>query len=251
MQVAEVEDRGLRYDRRWMLVDAQGKFLTQRQHAQMALLQVSLQQEGLLVRHRQETITPLSIPFEASAPSQDKVEVRVWDDTVLAEEVSAEANAWFTEALGMHARLVRMPEQSLRQVDPRYATQGEIVSFADGYPFLIIGQASLDDLNSRLERPVPMDRFRPNFVFRGGVPFEEDTWVDFTIGGQPFKGVKPCARCILTTVDQETAVKSPEPLRTLATYRQQNNKVMFGQNLLHSATGTLRVGDAVEVLSRK
>jgi uncharacterized protein YcbX len=242
---AKVEARGLRYDRRWMLVDEQGRFLTQRQHTQMALLQ-----EGLLVSHKQGLLEPLFVPFAAEEAGPE-LEVTVWDDAVTAREVGPAINAWFTKALGMPARLVHMPEQAHRPVDPRYATRGEEVSFADGYPFLIIGQASLDDLNSRLEQPVPMNRFRPNFVFRGGKPFEEDSWSKFVIGRKPFQAVKPCARCVLTTINQSTAEKGAEPLRTLSTYRQERNKVMFGQNLLSGSTGTLHVGEKLKVLSWK
>lgn len=152
----------------------------------------------------------------------------------------------------MPARLVRMQEQARRLVDTEYAQNGEVVSFADGYPFLLIGQASLDDLNSRIDQPVHMNQFRPNFVFRGGVPFEEDGWSSFTIGGAPFQAVKPCARCVVTTINQATAEKSAEPLRTLATYRQLRNKIMFGQNLLSSSpAGTVQVGDKLEVISVK
>jgi len=251
MQTAEVEARGLRYDRRWMLVDEKGDFLTQRQHAQMALLQVSLQQEGLKVHHKQGNLAPLHIPFAAAGVPRQELQVTVWDDTVPAEEVDPEISRWFTKALGMPARLVHMPPQSRRLVDTAYAAHGEIVSFADGYPYLIIGQAALDDLNSRLDQPVPMDQFRPTFVFRGGEPFAEDSWSDFTIGSQRFRAVKPCARCVVTTINQATAEKSPEPLRTLATYRQFRNKIMFGQNVLPGSNGTVQVGDKLQVASHK
>ncbi|MCJ8166974.1 MOSC domain-containing protein [Pontibacter sp. E15-1] len=247
---AVVEERGLQHDRRWMLVDAKGDFLTQRQHAHMALLQVSLLPEGLEVRHKQDKVAPLFIPFATENASGEELQVSIWDDTVMAQEVSPAISAWFTAALGMPARLVRMPQHTRRPVDPQYATNGEVVSFADGYPFLIIGQASLDDLNSRLEQPIPMDQFRPNLVFVGGEAFAEDIWSDFTIGSLSFRAVKPCARCVLITINQSTAEKSVEPLRTLATYRQQRNKIMFGQNLLSQSTGILRVGEPVHVLSR-
>ncbi|SFU85693.1 MOSC domain-containing protein [Pontibacter akesuensis] len=251
VQQAEVEDRGLKYDRRWMLVDEAGKFLTQRQHAQMALLQVALQDDGLLVTHKQDLLKPLFIPFEAKEGSGREVEVTVWGDTVKALEVNGNTSAWFTDALGMPARLVRMLEHSKRLVDPEYAAQGELVSFADDFPFLLIGQASLDDLNSRLkEEQVPMNRFRPNFVFVGGQPFEEDTWGHFNIGSLPFYGAKPSARCVVTTINQDTSEKGQEPLRTLSTYRLKNNKVMFGQNLLHSANGQVAVGDSIHIHSR-
>lgn len=252
MPAAELEDRGLRHDRRWMLVDEKGNFLTQRQHAQMALLQVSLLQEGLSVSYKQGVLEPLFIPFEAKDVAAPELQVTVWDDTVAAQEVDATISAWFTEALGMPARLVRMPEQARRLVDTEYARNGEVVSFADGYPFLIIGQASLDDLNSRLEQPVPMNQFRPNFVFRGGAPFEEDAWSDFVIGEVPFRAVKPCARCVVTTINQKTTEKSAEPLRTLATYRQLRHKIIFGQNLLSGSTaGSVQVGDKLEVNSQQ
>ncbi|WP_347157211.1 MOSC domain-containing protein [Pontibacter chitinilyticus] len=248
LQEAEVEPQGLRYDRRWMLVDEQGAFLTQRQHAHMALLQVALLPDGLQVTHKQELLAPLFIPFEDNRTGPT-IEVQIWDDVVPAQEVNREdAHAWFSEALGMPARLVHMPLSSRRLVDQRYARQNEVVSFADAYPFMLIGQASLDDLNSRLQEPVPMDRFRPTFVFRGGTPFAEDTWQEFRIGTQSFCAVKPCARCVVITINQNTTEKSAEPLRTLATYRLQKNKVMFGQNLLQHGNGAVRIGDKIEVL---
>ncbi|GAB3541216.1 MOSC domain-containing protein [Pontibacter brevis] len=248
---AEVEERGLRYDRRWMLVDDAGNFLTQREHAQMALLQVELLQDGLSVSHKKGAMETLYIPFEAKGAGNPELHVTVWDDTVAAQEVDSEISAWFTKALGMPARLVRMPDQAQRLVDPDYAHNGEVVSFADGYPFLIIGQASLDDLNSRIEQPVHMNQFRPNFVFRGGIPFEEDAWASFKIGGVPFQAVKPCARCVVTTINQETAEKSAEPLRTLATYRKLRHKIIFGQNLLSGNTGAVKVGDKLEIITRR
>lgn len=252
VQTAAVELRGLRHDRRWMLVDEKGQFLTQRQHAQMALLQVSLQQDGLMVQHKQGGLEPLLVPFAASEANGQELQVTVWDDTVPVQEVSPSISAWFTEALGMPSRLVYMPPQTRRLVDTAYASNGEIVSFADGYPFLLIGQASLDDLNSRLKQPVHMNQFRPSLVVRGGAPFVEDSWSEFVIGSQSFRAVKPCARCVVTTINQVTAERSPEPLRTLATYRQQCNKILFGQNLLPgSVGGTLQVGDKLQVLLQK
>ncbi len=144
-----------------------------------------------------------------------------------------------------------MPDESVRKLDPDYAITGsEINSFSDGYPFLIIGQASLDDLNGRLEIKVPMNRFRPNFVFTNGKAFEEETWGDFSIGDISFVGVKPCARCIMTTVDQEKGVVSgKDPLKTLAKYRNFGNKVLFGQNVIGLGLGNVLVGDVVQVLS--
>jgi uncharacterized protein YcbX len=142
-----------------------------------------------------------------------------------------------------------MPEDCRRQVDQRYAPEGMITSFADAYPFLLIGQASLDDLNGRLAEPLPMDRFRPNIVFTGGEPFEEDLMNHLIIAGIDFYGAKLCARCVLTTINQQTAVKAKEPLKTLATYRLRDKKILFGQNLIHQGTGLLSLGDTIDVLS--
>ncbi|MFT2007278.1 MOSC domain-containing protein [Pontibacter sp. 13R65] len=245
LQRAQVEERGFRHDRRWMLIDADNNFLTQRQHAQMALLQVALQEQGLEISHKQGLLEPLLVPFgQTEGPA---LQVQIWDDTCTALEVSAAVSAWFTEALQMPARLVYMPSDSERKVDPNYAQENEIVGFADGYPFLLIGQASLNDLNSRLQEPVPMNRFRPNLVFTGAAPFAEDEFDSFKIGQISFRVSKPCARCIVTTIDQASAEKGAEPLKTLATYRVINKKVMFGQNLVHEGAGELQLGDELVV----
>lgn len=242
---AEVTDRGLKYDRRWMLVDEQNRFLTQREHPQMALLKVLVEDNGLLVTHH--SLGSVTIPFEQHDHS--KQEVVIWDDTCTGVFVSHELDAWFSNALNIKCRLIYMPEDTHRQVDQRYAPEGMITSFADGYPFLLIGQASLDDLNSRLAEPLPMNRFRPNIVFTGGKPFEEDLINHLQITGLDLYGAKLCARCVLTTIDQQTAIKAKEPLKTLATYRLRDKKILFGQNLIHQGTGILSVGDTIEVLS--
>ncbi|GEO03159.1 MOSC domain-containing protein [Adhaeribacter aerolatus] len=248
VNAATVEPRGLQYDRRWMLVDEAGLFLTQRTFAEMALLQVALLPEGLEVRHKIKNITPLVIPFAPA--TANLLTVQVWDDTCQAIEVSPNANEWFTAALGRFCRLVYMPDTTQRQADLDYAAPGDIVSFADGYPILLIGENSLHDLNSHLAQPVPMNRFRPSLVFTGGPPFAEDTWQRFTIGELSFRGVKPCARCVVTTINQDTAQKSPEPLRTLATYRTVpgKNKILFGQNVIPDTFyRQLKVGDRIIV----
>ncbi|CAN5802102.1 MOSC domain-containing protein [soil metagenome] len=246
---AAVEERGLQYDRRWMLIDDAGMFLTQRKMAEMALLRVTLQEEGLEVTHLYKGLDPLFVPYETR--SANSTLVTVWDDICFAYIVSREANRWFSEALGLSCRLVHMPDTSIRLIDPNYARHGEKTSFSDGFPFLLAGQASLDDLNGRLEEPVPMDRFRPNFVVSGAEPFAEDTWKTIRIGSVMFYAPKPCGRCIVTTTNQETAVQSAEPLRTLNTFRRKENKVYFGQNLIGLSAGTVREGDLVQVLEGK
>lgn len=242
LKEANVFEKGLQYDRRWMLVDEAGKFLTQRVHPVMALFKVSIEGEALVVTHTQ-TKQSHSVALQPQ-PMLPSHQVTIWDDTVLAYEVSVASSQWFTEQLGIKCKLVYFPEENDRAVDRMYATT-EHVSLADGYPFLIIGQASLNDLNSKLEKAVPMNRFRPNFVFTGGNPFEEDAWKEFSIGTNRFVGVKPCSRCVLITVDQDTSQKSDEPLRTLSTYRKINNKIYFGQNLLAIDYSVVREGDLI------
>jgi uncharacterized protein len=240
---AKVMPKGLRYDRRWMLIDEAGKFITQRIHSKMAFFKLSLSDNQFTVNYRED-----SIQFLANAPvSKNPVSATVWDDTVMVYEVLGKYSQWFSERLGINCRLVYFPEESQRLVDEKYRVENDQVSLADGYPFLIIGQRSLDDLNSRLGNPVPMNRFRPNFVFTGGQPFEEDTWRNFRIGGNRFSGVKPCSRCVLTTVNQETAEKGTEPLATLTTYRKMNNKIYFGQNLLAIDYNEIYEGDKIEL----
>jgi uncharacterized protein YcbX len=240
-----IEERGFQYDHRWMLVDAHNHFLTQRKFPKMALLKVSLSENGLQVTA--PAMPSLFIPFVAL--TNEHVKVTIWDDTCTAIVVSQQINEWFSEALEMKCKLVFMPDDSIRPVDNRYAKNNEFVSFADGYPFLLIGEASLADLNSRLASPVPMNRFRPSLVVTTTAPFEEDRWRSIRIGNNIFHLVKPCARCILTTVDQQTGIPGKEPLKTLASYRTINNKVLFGQNVLCEQAGNIiSVGEKVELL---
>ncbi|WP_326402919.1 MOSC domain-containing protein [Flavobacterium sp.] len=253
MQEALVTDRGLELDRRWLLVDDSGRFLSQREHPELALFRPEIVEGFLRITHR---VNLESIDIELRPVFLDvnsKIKVTVWDDTIDAFEVSSTITDWFTKLLGFSVRLVYMPDESVRKLDQDYAITGdEINSFSDAYPFLIIGQASLDDLNGRLEVRVPMNRFRPNFVFTNGDAFEEDNWRDFKIGNVSFVGVKPCDRCVMTTVDQEKGVVSgKDPLKTLAKYRNFGNKVLFGQNLIGLGLGKVKVGDSVRVLSFK
>lgn len=240
---AKVEIKGLQYDRRWLLIDDENLFITQRKNYQMALFQVEIEEEELIIFHKDRPKEKISIPFDLA--TGELLDVVIWDDTVSAELVSPTVDAWFSDNLGMSCRLVKMPRESQRILPPKYAVNEESVSFADGMPYMMIGQASLDDLNSRLAEPVAMDRFRPNFVFAAGGPFEEDTWKEVQIGSCAFKITKPCSRCVLITVNQQTAIKGKEPLKTLASYRSVDNKVMFGQNMLALTLGEIAVGDEV------
>jgi len=243
LKSAAVERRGLQYDRRWMLVDEQGTFLTQREISQMALLGTAIEPPHLVVFEKKNPVSRVLVPLEVMSGDLPQMMVEVWGDECAAQQMPPEISDWFSGVLGEKMYLVQMPDTTRRPADDRYAPPGHVVSFADGFPFLIIGQASLDDLNSRLAQPLPMSRFRPNFVFTGGQPFEEDGWSDFRIGDVAFRGVKPCARCIIPTTDQDTAARAAEPLKTLATYRQSGPKILFGQNVLWMG----EEGEAAEV----
>ena len=249
---AEVTPRGLRHDRRWLLVDERNRFMTQRQQPELALLAVAPAHNGFLVTHRQRPdLLPLFIPFEAT--SDRTLFVTIWDDMAWAWRGTPEADEWLAEALGRPCRLVYMSDMVRREVEPEFNPEGTLVSFADGYPYLLMGEAALADLNARLAQPVPLNRFRPSLVFGGGDAYEDDHWEQFQIGELAFRAVRGCGRCVLTTIDQATARKSAggEPLRTLATYRQAENSTLFGQNVTGPAQGRLRVGDALTVLSHK
>lgn len=240
------EERGLKYDRRWMLIDENDSFLTQRQYPQMALLNVTIEGEFLSVSLKLDASEKISLPLLSS--SKKTLSVKIWEDTCPAELVSPEADNWFSEILKVKCRLVRMPESTKRLVDQKYSPEKKSVSFADGYPFLIIGQASLDDLNEKLPQPLPINRFRPNFVFTGGEPYEEDNWKQFKIGEVVFSALKPCARCMITTINQDTSERGFEPLTTLASYRKKDSKVLFGMNLICNSAGTINLEDEITLL---
>lgn len=245
---AYVKEKGLEYDRRWMLVDENGMFMTQRVLPTMALLKLKLENGELRIVDSSKSTTH-SISLNPSLSNSEE-EVIIWNDTVKAVEVNKETSAWFSEVLEKKCRLVYFPEQNSRAVDKNFSVNHEHVSLADGYPFLIIGQSSLDHLNSKLEVPIPMNRFRPNFVFTGREPHEEDTWRNFTIGINRFVGVKPCARCAIPTINQDTAEKGIEPSRTLALYRKKDNKILFGQNLVSVDHQSVKEGDLITIQTR-
>jgi uncharacterized protein YcbX len=245
---AQITDRGFELDRRWMLVDSSNRFLSQREFAQMALLRVKITGAGLAVNHLHHAENILCIPFTPATTETGYF--TVWDDTCFGQYVSTEADDWFTTMLQYNCRLVYMPDNSLRQVDDTYAT-AKINSFADAYPYLIIGQASMDDLNQRAGNNFSINRFRPNIVFSGGEAYQEDSMAGFTINGIEFNGVKICARCPVPNINQDTGRPGKEPIRTLAGYRQKNNKVYLGQNLICNGQGRVTVGDVIEVLETK
>lgn len=242
-----VEERGFRLDRRWMLVDHAGVAITQRQYPRLALLRVEIAGDGVTIHAPGKD--PLSVASANGAQAMRTVDI--WGDQVSAAPYPDAVNNWLSAFLEADCSLVFMPDTSVRPVDPAYGHPEDHTSFADAYPFLLISEASLEDLNERLEEPVPMSRFRPNIVIRGCAPFEEDTWQRVTIGDVPFRVAKPCARCAVTTVDQETGVKGVEPLATLSRFRKVGNNVLFGQNLIADRTGAISLGDTIHgIISR-
>ena len=235
---------GIAADRHWMVVDAAGNFLSQRELPRLALILPRLGAGTL------EATAPDAPPLTlARGRPGARIAVTVWGDRCMAMDEGDEAADWFTTFLGVRCRLVCMPDDEVRRVDRTYAGPDDQVGFADGFSFLLTSRASLNELNGRLDTPLPMNRFRPNIVIDGVTPFEEDGWRRIRIDGITFAVAKPCARCAITTTDQDTAQRSKEPLRTLATFRHVAGKgVMFGQNLVHDRPGVLRVGAVVEVL---
>jgi uncharacterized protein len=248
-ETVEITDMGLKYDRKWMLVDENNLFISQSTRPQMAVLQTAETENGIKVFHKQDPQDAIIIPFDNE--NAEKINVVIFEDTCDAVEVGKKQNEWFSNMLQTNCKLVYMPDDTGRLVDKRYATNEEITSFTDGYPILMIGQSSLDNLNEKLVEQLPMNRFRPNIVFTGGHPYIEDEIASFEINKINFRGVKPCSRCIMTTINQQTAEKAKEPLATLATYRRKNNKVYFGQNILHQQTGFIKTGDEIKITARK
>lgn len=246
---AEVEPRGLAHDRRWMIVDRDGRFLTGRQLPRLVLLRATPIATGLMLQA--PGAEPVEIVFPREAATRQTV--TVWKDVVAAPDAGDHAARWLSSFLGREVRLVYMDKCAARAVAPDYAQPGDEVSFADGYPLLAISQAALDALNARLEVPLPMLRFRPNLVIDGATPHAEDAWRRIRVGTVEFEAVKTCVRCVFTTVDPECGVFDPsgEPLKTLKTYRRSKRGITFGMNLIARGRGTLRIGDAVTVLDAR
>lgn len=242
---ARVEKMGLENDRRLMMVDQHNKFLTQRDHPRIALITPYVNTDGLTLSA--PGMKKITVPLSSTG---ERLSVEIWNSKdVNSIDQGEEVFNWLSEFLKIPARLVQLDPAFQRKIDQVYALHDDDqVSFADGYPLLITSQASLDDLNSKLINPVPMDRFRPNIVVDGCDPFQEDTWRRIRIGKAEFSLVKPCARCNVPGIDQETALSSKEPIKTLSTYRKFNNKVMFGVNIIPITTGVISVGDKVEIV---
>ncbi|MEZ0226887.1 MAG: MOSC domain-containing protein [Alphaproteobacteria bacterium] len=240
-----LEPRGLTHDRRWMLVDAAGKFITQREQPKLATLGAEVTDRGLRISNDSGSIT-----IARPAPSE-RLPVVLWKQSLEGHPATADADQWFSDFLGLPCRLVYQGDLP-RPASEQYAP-GASVSYADGFPLLVTVTASLDDLNKRMPQPLPMNRFRPNIVISGAPAWAEDGWKKIRIGAVTLDIVKPCTRCVVTTTDQQTGAKdSNEPLNTLKTFRLLRQPgltgVVFGQNAVPAVTGTVKVGDAVEVI---
>lgn len=278
---AVVEQRGLRHDRRWMLTDENNMFFTQREFPRMALIEVGVDDEALYVTA--DGFGTLEIAH--SPETGDRRDVTIWQSVCPGEVYNGVVNEWFSDVLGTDCQLVHMPDDSRRSVSERFDRGNDIVSFADGYPLLVISEASLADLNRRIAAtiselpprhrngdappkqggglfaPLPMNRFRPNIVVSGSAAYAEDNWDEIKVGDAVFRSTKPCARCVMTTVEQSRGeFDGKEPLKTLATYRMAQDvmperyeslglnatAVLFGQNLIAETPGAeIHVGDDV------
>ena len=232
--------RGLEHDRRWMLVDPAGQFLTQRKYPRMALLEVAIVEQGLhlsAVGHGEVT---------AQVEHNKNMSVTVWGDVVKAAGYSQQVDRWCSDFMGTLCHLVYMADSCKRSIDPDYSlNNGDEVSFADGFPVLLVSEASLDRLNSEMEIPVPMSRFRPNIVVSGCEPFAEDGWKSIRTQHTELQIVKSCSRCQIPTFDQETGLQpnSTEPLKTLKRIHAWDRKIFFGQNAIPTRTGNLSLGE--------
>jgi MOSC domain-containing protein len=244
LHVAEIGPRGILHDREFMVTYPNGRFVTQRELPHLAQIRPTIAAATL-------AFAAPGMPTVTISPTDTgpRREVVVWRDTVIGVDQGALIADWLSTFLETPVRLVRMPADTVRAVDPQFAPRSsDQVGFADGYPLLLISEESLDDLNSRLSSPLPMNRFRPNVVVRGaGTPYAEDEWAELRIGDVRFNGVKTCARCAITTTDQVTAERGSEPLATLAGYRRIERGVLFGQNLVHAAPGRIAIGDRLTV----
>ena len=234
------------YDRNWMVVNSEGKALTQRVLPKMCLVKCAID-EGKL------TLNAESMPEISVKDPNSFKEVNVWSDTVKAGDCGDEVADWLSHYLGKSARLVRVTEQTYRQIDQNFAGPNELVGFADGFPTLIVTQASLDEFNSHMETQtktrVDMRRFRPNIVISGCEPFAEDSWSAVRIGELEFNLVKPCSRCIMPSINPDNGEKEMQVNQVLLATRRRNRETYFGQNATHKGEGTISIGDSVELIS--
>ena len=240
----EVDGFGPKWDRRFMLVDEKGRFITQRQCPVMNQVSAWVEDEKLIIKFQSQQ---KSIDLNDIERFEQFTQVKVWDDTVHARMINHELNHWLSHVLKRNVNLCFMDENTHRQVDLAYSKPGDRASFADGFPFLIISEASVNFLSDKLSHQLSIERFRPNIVVSGCDPFAEDQWTQVEINGIAFDIVKPCSRCVIPTLDLNTSEKQPEVMQAMLKYRKQGKHVMMGQNAIHSAHGLLNIGDEIQV----
>jgi uncharacterized protein YcbX len=246
---ADVENEGLRGDRRFMLVDGAGKFITQRTRPELTRFVLRASENGFLVR---DSVTGSEKELRREPSLGSWIPVEIWEDQLLAQEVSDGWSAWFTKALSEEVKLVRMSEAEPRVMKEKYQTaMAKNTSFADSLPILLVSSASYDLVDQRLQEPVDRLRFRPNIIVDAIEPFVEDTWAEIKLGDVSLSGAKPCARCPLVNVDPLSGKSDKRTLKTLASFRTLNHKVYFGQQFVPISQGKVRVGTPVQIISTK
>lgn len=241
-----IDQFGPQWDRRWMIVDrTDGRFMTQRQVVEMGQIGVFVFQDTVRFQYQSEMI---ELSMSEAQGVRDQRLVTVWRDQLVANRIDHPVNGWLSQIIGRDVQLVYMPDQILRQVDLEYAQAGDRVGFADGFPFLIISEASIDFLAEKVGYALDVQRFRPNIVVTGCEAFAEDQWRQIQIGEIIFDLVKPCSRCVIPTIDLKTSKKQPEVMQAMLAYRKQGDKVMMGQNALHRGVGQIEIGEKIKVL---
>jgi uncharacterized protein YcbX len=251
LAASAVEPWGLAGDRRWLLVDPDARFITQREEPALARVTVGYAEPGgsLVVSAPGWPAGQVAVP----AADAEQLKVTIWRSVVAAAAAGPGADGWFSAYLGRPVRLVYLDDPTRRPVDPDFGRDGDVVSFADGYPLLLTSMASLGELGRWLaddgDEAVPMTRFRPNVVVAGAAPWAEDHWRYVRIGDVPFRVAKPCGRCVVTTTDQVTGERGSQPLRMLGQRRRFGQSLVFGQNLIPDRGGMIQAGDPVEILA--
>ena len=249
LKISSLHMGGLKNDRRWMVVDLQGVMITQRKIARLCLIQPEL------------TNPEIDCSLRLNAPDMPEIKigipdgsitrkVKVWNDHCNAHDAGDEVANWLSQFLDLKCRLVYFPENEIRIVDQDYAQPNDNTAFSDGFPILLTSQASLDDLNSRMDEDIPMARFRPNVVVSGCEAFSEDNWKQLKVGDMTLRIVKPCSRCIIPSIDIESGERSKdkEPTKTLNIFRKRDNQIFFGQNVIADGEGEIEVGMNISII---
>lgn len=237
---ATAEEMGFEHDRRWMLLDAENQFITQREYPIMSQFYPQISDGKITV-----TFEDKKHEFSVNENLDILIKTNVWDDKSEVVEVNKSTSEWFSKQLGFECKLVKIIKNGDRKHESSRLKETFNVSLADGYPYLLIGTESLDFLNEKLEDKITVLRFRPNIVITSYKAHEEDEFDTFKIGEVHFKNVKPCGRCIMVNNDPQKGIVKKEPLKTLSKYRVVNNSVLFGTNIVSLNSGIISVGDQI------